>query len=254
MYYYIAMAKRKFKVNFGKKSIILTVVFLVLVAADLLTKQFKDEWLVVIIRNFFEIDGSIPNNPGCAFSFLNQHPEVGQPILITLTFVLLAVIITIFLLVPERYTLTKISLTLISAGAVGNLVDRLALREVRDFIGLNMFGNMVYCNLADFFIVIGTILVVIDVLFINDWAVFPLTKSAREAQKERKARAEEEKAEAKNLPQSTAEEGEINGEADAPANGEILTDKLESDDISQQNDEISASGGEDIKPPADDEE
>lgn len=232
------MTKGKFKVHFGKKSIIFTVICLVLIAADLLTKAFKDDWLLILVRDFIEIDGSTPNNPGCAFSFLNEHPEIGQPILITFTFILLAVIITIFLLVPERFTLTKLSLSVISAGAIGNLVDRLAYKSVRDFIGLNMFGKMVYCNLADFFIVIGTILVVIDVLFINDWAVFPLTKSARKAQAERKLREEEKekKKREENAAANAATVAPVNLE-ESQKTAEAEAEKPETDDISLQNDE-----------------
>ena len=218
------MLKGKFKVHFGKTSIILIVVCLALIAVDLLTKQFKDNWLWVIIPRFIEIDGSIPNNPGCAFSFLNENPEIGQPILITFTFILLSIIITAFLFIPERFKFTKTSLVIIAAGAIGNLVDRLAFRSVRDFFGLNMFGNMVYCNFADFFIVIGTILIVLDLLFINDWAIFPLTKSAKAAQAERKKHEEEretvnsavEEPEAAN---SAADE-QVGAEEEAPINSE----------------------------------
>ena len=81
---------------------------------------------------------------------------------------------------------------MITAGAIGNLVDRIAYREVRDFVGINMFGRMVSCNFADFWIVFGTVIAVVDMLFINEWAVFPLTKKAKAAQK---AREQAEKAE-----------------------------------------------------------
>ena len=69
------------------------------------------------------------------------------------------------------------------AGAIGNLIDRIAFREVRDFVGINMFGNMVSCNFADFWIVFGTIVAIVDILFLNEWALIPLTKRAKEAQK-----------------------------------------------------------------------
>ena len=46
-----------------------------------------------------------------------------------------------------------------------------------------MFGNMVSCNFADFWIVFGTIVAIVDILFLNEWALIPLTKRAKEAQK-----------------------------------------------------------------------
>ncbi len=183
--------KDKFKVNIGLKSIILIAVCIVLILADLLTKIFEEKygWSASIIPNFIEIESG-SRNPGCAFSFL-ADANWGQTFLIVMTFILLAVLIVAFIIMPERFTLLKLALSLITAGAIGNLIDRIAYREVRDFIGLRIFGNMVSCNLADFWIVIGTIVAIIDILFINEWSLVPLTKKAKEAQKKRNTESEE---------------------------------------------------------------
>ncbi len=185
------MLKGKFKPHIGLKSIILIAVCGLLIAADLLTKHFAklQLWDVKIIPGWVELSGYVPNNQGCAFSFLNDNPQIGQPIFITLTFIMLALLVCLFVFMPERFTVLKISVTLIAAGAAGNLTDRLAFRSVRDFFGLNMLfnGGLVYCNLADFFVVIGAVLAVIDILFLNEFAVFPLTKRAKEAQAAKKA-------------------------------------------------------------------
>ena len=50
-----------------------------------------------------------------------------------------------------------------------------------------------YCNFADFWIVVGGILAVIDMLFLNEISVFPLTKRARDAQAEHQKREEQKK-------------------------------------------------------------
>lgn len=188
--YHNNMLKIKPKPNIGVKSIILILISGALIAADLLTKYFakRDLWNVRIIPGWVELNGSIPNNQGCAFSFLNDNPQIGQPLLITLTILMLIFLIAVFVFMPERFTLLKISLSFIIAGAMGNLIDRFMFRSVRDFFGLNMLfnGGLVYCNLADFFIVIGAILAIIDLLFFNEFAVFPLTKRAKEAQAARK--------------------------------------------------------------------
>lgn len=161
----------------------------VLVAADLLTKHFEeaDGWFLVIIPGWIQLVGGV-RNQGCAFSFLNDKPEIGQPVLITLTCLMLVFLVLLFIFLQDKNIVLKIAVSVVIAGAVGNLVDRFMLREVRDFIGLNMLfnGNLVYCNLADFYIVIGAILAVIDLLFLNEWAVFPLTKRAKEAQAKRR--------------------------------------------------------------------
>ena len=187
------MIKNKIKPNIGKISLILIGVMVLLIASDLVTKYLEEaypqSWEKVIIPNFIEISGG-KRNPGCAFSFLDENPEIGQPILITVTFIMLAVVIFAFVVLPERFVILKVASSLVISGAIGNLVDRLMLREVRDWFGLNMFGMMTSCNFADFFIVIGAILAVVDLLFLNEWAVFPLTKKAKQIQAEKK-RAEE---------------------------------------------------------------
>ncbi|MCH5146891.1 MAG: signal peptidase II [Clostridiales bacterium] len=199
------MLKGKLKPSVGVKSIILIAVCAALVAIDLLTKYFAkhDVWDLVIIRGWIEIDGSIPNNQGCAFSFLNENPQIGQPILISLTSVMLVFLVGVFVFLPERFTIMKVTVAIVIAGAIGNLVDRLAFRSVRDFIGLNMQfnGNLVYCNFADFCITVGAVLAVLDLLFLGEWAIFPLTKSAKAAQ----AKKKEEELKKEN-PQTAADE------------------------------------------------
>ena len=173
---------KKLKLNIGWKSLILIGVCIVLVLIDLLTKIFeeRDNWNFTVIPKFIEV-ASGSRNPGCAFSFLAEAAW-GQTFLIVVTFIMLAVLIAVFTVLPERFILLKVAISMITAGAVGNLIDRIAYREVRDFIGINMFGSMVSCNFADFWIVFGTIVAIIDILFINEWALIPLTKQEKAAQ------------------------------------------------------------------------
>lgn len=189
---------KKLKVHFSWKSLILVGVSVVLVLVDLLTKIFeeRDKWNFTVIPKFIEVQSG-SRNPGCAFSFL-ANAEWGQTFLIVMTFIMLALLIALFLLMPERFIILKTAVSMIFAGAVGNLIDRIAFREVRDFVGINMFGNMVSCNFADFWIVFGTILAVIDILFLNEWALLPLTKSAKEAQKAKKQQEENSESEQDN--------------------------------------------------------
>lgn len=176
------------KPEFGKKSIIFTAVAVLLTAADLISKYLEEKfhpWELKIIPGVVELSSGY-RNPGCAFSFLADRPEVGQPILIAVTFVMLAVLIALFIFLPEKFTLLKFAIAMVAAGAVGNLVDRIMFFEVRDWFGLWMLG-LTYCNLADFWIVIGTVIAAVDLLFLNEWAVIPLTKRAKAAQAEREA-------------------------------------------------------------------
>lgn len=179
---------KKLKVNIGLKSIILIGVCIVLILIDLLTKIYEERynWNFKVIPNFIEVEGgAVHRNPGCAFSFL-ANASWGQGFLIAMTFILLIVLIAVFIFMPERFTLLKVALSMIVAGAIGNLIDRIAYLQVRDFVGVNMFGNMVYCNFADFWITFGTALAILDILFLNEFALFPLTKKAKEAQANKK--------------------------------------------------------------------
>lgn len=173
---------KKLKVNIGLKSIILIGVCAVLIVIDVLTKIFEERysWNFKVIPKLIEVQSG-HRNPGCAFSFLAEA-SWGQSFLIAMTFLLLAVLIAVYVFLPERFLNLKISLSMIVAGAVGNLIDRIAFRQVRDFVGVNMFGNMVYCNFADFWITFGTALAILDIMFLNEFALIPLTKKAKEAQ------------------------------------------------------------------------
>ena len=175
---------KKLKVNIGLKSLILIGVCVILVIVDLVTKIFEERynWNFKVIPKFIEVEGGAAHrNPGCAFSFL-ADASWGQSFLIAMTFLLLAVLVAVYIFLPEKFTFLKVSLSLIVAGAIGNLIDRIAYRQVRDFVGINMFGNMVYCNFADFWITFGTALAILDIMFLNEFALIPLTKKAKEAQ------------------------------------------------------------------------
>ncbi len=98
---------KKLKLNIGWKSLILIGVCVVLVLIDLLTKIFeeRDNWNFTVIPKFIEV-ASGSRNPGCAFSFLAEAAW-GQTFLIVVTFIMLAVLIAVFTVLPERFILLK---------------------------------------------------------------------------------------------------------------------------------------------------
>ena len=187
--------KFKIKIHFGKVSAILIAVFVVLLTTDLVLKYCEEayHWSFNVIPGLINVEyGS--QNTGAAFSFLSDT-EWGRIFFIVITFIMLIVMIAAFLLLPERFVGLKVALVMVAAGALGNLVDRLWLQYVRDFVWVNIFGSWACCNFADFWIVFGVIYAVIDILFINEWAVFPLTKTAKEAAKARELAVNKEKQE-----------------------------------------------------------
>ncbi|MCD8371838.1 MAG: signal peptidase II [Clostridia bacterium] len=189
------MFKGKFKPQFSKKSIIFIAIFAVILIIDLVTKYYAAAygWNKILIKGVLEVHYT--RNTGMAFSFLADK-SWGQAFLIAFSAIMSVAIIVIILFLPERFTILKLSLYMILAGAIGNLVDRAAYGYVRDFLWMVIPGAT--CNVADIFIVVGTFLAVIDLLFLNEFAAFPLTKKAKKIQAERRKAEEEKKSQSLN--------------------------------------------------------
>lgn len=101
-------------------------------------------------------------NTGAAFSLLENAQWLF--ILIAVAAVLLISVFLIRLPKTKRYQPLHILLTFISAGAVGNLIDRIQLGYVRDFIYFSIIDFPVF-NVADIYVTVSTALLVILVLF-----------------------------------------------------------------------------------------
>lgn len=115
-----------------------------------------------LIEGFFHL--TYAKNIGAAFSILQ-----GKQIFLIIT----TTIFTSFLLFYLFKTKTKkdtlwfkISLSLIIGGAIGNLIDRIRLGYVIDFFDFR-YINFAIFNTADSFVVVGTILLAIIILFGN---------------------------------------------------------------------------------------
>ena len=78
------------------------------------------------------------------------------------------IIVVIYMMFINKNKIARIGFTFILGGALGNFYDRLFLNGVTDFIDIPplsfIFPNF---NIADFFIVIGTIITAIYLLFIE---------------------------------------------------------------------------------------
>lgn len=102
-------------------------------------------------------------NKGAAFSILQNQ----RWLFISLTVVVCAVIIYAAFARPNMPLLLKISLGLILGGAVGNLIDRIRLGYVIDFIDFRIINYPIF-NVADSAVVIGTVLFAYYIIFISD--------------------------------------------------------------------------------------
>ncbi|MBQ8538091.1 MAG: signal peptidase II [Ruminococcus sp.] len=81
------------------------------------------------------------------------------------------VIITFIILLFKdgcKSKLFSIACVLIVGGGIGNLIDRIAYGFVVDYLQLSFFSPV--CNFADYCITVGTVLLVIYLLFYSDFA------------------------------------------------------------------------------------
>ena len=102
-------------------------------------------------------------NPGAAFSIL----EGKQLFLILFTAVV--IVVMLYLMLSKRVKKPKYiwSMSLIVAGGIGNLIDRIRVKEVVDYIKFEPINFPIF-NFADICIVIGGILFVICFCFLDE--------------------------------------------------------------------------------------
>ena len=142
---------------------------LLLVVADQIAKNSITSKMALgdksdIISGFFSIH--YVRNTGSAFSFLADKPW-GIYVLtgISAVFGIILIGLVVFAILHEHSKI-GVCLAMIAAGAVGNLCDRFAYKYVIDFIRFD-FGSYTFpiFNLADCYAVIGTLLLIVYILF-----------------------------------------------------------------------------------------
>ena len=137
-------------------------IVLVLVA-DLVTKHFLfDVEYFNLIPNVISI-ASNGGNTGAAWGIMNG--KTGMLILISCIMLVALFIFNKF--VGNKNTLYCIAFGLIIGGAVGNLVDRIALSYVRDFIFLDFWPTFPVFNVADSCLCVGAVLMAVYILFMS---------------------------------------------------------------------------------------
>ena len=129
-----------------------------ILAAALIT---LDQVVKFLVRTYIPQGGSVPfiphimeltyfQNTGCAFSLLEDHTWVLTIISAVLSVVLAVAVARGFF----RHPLGRTALTVVLAGAVGNLIDRALLGYVVDMFRTT-FINFAVFNVADVCVVVG---------------------------------------------------------------------------------------------------
>ncbi len=113
-----------------------------------------------VIKDFFYL--TYVENRGAAFGMLSGARWIFIGI------ALLAVAIAIFYYNKMKNNIGKISLILISSGAIGNMIDRFFRAYVVDMFHFIFFGkDFAVFNIADIYVCVGTFLLAIYILFFD---------------------------------------------------------------------------------------
>lgn len=149
------------------KLLIFDLLFLiVLVAID----QFTKYAAVIKLKNqpaFNIIDGVLEfnylENRGAAFGMLQNQ----KMFFVFVAVIFLGVITYVLIKAPaeKKYFSMHILLVLIAGGAIGNMIDRLRLDYVVDFIYFVLINFPIF-NVADIYVTVSTLILVIQVLFV----------------------------------------------------------------------------------------
>ena len=142
---------------------------LVVVALDQLTKAIVDRAMDLhdsrtVVEGFVRL--TYVQNRGAAFGILSDADLPYQSVLFTVvSLVALSAIALYAWRLPGPSRLPRIALALIIGGAVGNLIDRVRLGYVIDYVDV-FWGRYHWpaFNVADSAITIGVILLLLDIL------------------------------------------------------------------------------------------
>ena len=143
------------KISFVKLAIVLGVICL-----DLITKEIFYATNYTIIP-FVCGTRAVGLNTGAAWSILSEHTWL----LIVFTMIFIVGIAIFDFFVKFDNNVYSVGISFVIGGAVGNLIDRIFLGGVRDFIFFEFWNTYPTFNIADSFLVIGIILIAIYVIF-----------------------------------------------------------------------------------------
>lgn len=151
--------KKYAKANWWKFLIVLCVVAVDMLTKFLIVPKNEELWKSKsLIGNLLWLTPA--KNYGAGFSILTGKTVL----LIVITIVFLIVLFVYDIKSPKKSKLYNIALSLIFAGAIGNLIDRIFFGYVRDFVFLK-FINFPVFNVADMSLTFGVAMLLIYVIF-----------------------------------------------------------------------------------------
>lgn len=115
---------------------------------------------------FVLIDGVLElrylENQGAAFGMLQNK----KALFIFMTVIMLTVVLYVLVKLPrqKKFGIWQVFLCCICAGGIGNMLDRVRLDYVVDYIYISLIDFPIF-NFADVLITIGTVLLFVEILF-----------------------------------------------------------------------------------------
>lgn len=149
-----------------KKALCLDILFMAfLIAIDQFTKylavlHLKDKPACKLIDGVLELN--YLENKGAAFGMLQNQGVF----FVFVAIIVLSVIGYILYKTPnsKKYNAMHVLLSLIAAGAIGNMIDRVRLDYVVDFIYIVLINFPIF-NVADMYVSFATVILVLALLF-----------------------------------------------------------------------------------------
>ena len=170
----------------NKKDIIWKIAYLVMSFGVFMVDQTTKAWAArklhfggdqSVIDNFLTF--SYAQNTGVAFSMLDDHGDAGRFGLSAVAGVAALLVLYYFWRVPRSNDRLLGALALLLAGIVGNLIDRIRLGYVIDFIDVQLSSwHYPTFNVADMAICIGAGLLILDLFFNRKKTEEPKTESS----------------------------------------------------------------------------
>lgn len=146
---------------------LLLLICALIIPIDQLSKLYIDSTMALhqsytVIEHFFNICYVL--NTGAAFGIL-ANSAVRVPLLSGVAVLAAVVILWIFTRIDGR-TLQRVALSLVFSGAIGNLIDRIRLGAVIDFLDVHWYQHhWPAFNVADSAITIGVALLLVDMWY-----------------------------------------------------------------------------------------
>lgn len=162
-----------------KRIIIESLFFLllgVIIFIDQITKYHFSSTLAegdsqVIIDGFFYF--SHYRNEGGAWSIMSNVSWAQTFFKVLTVFAIIGFAVFYVYAFKKNYRWLKVALVFVIAGTIGNFIDRILFNEVIDFLGFIFWGYYFpVFNIADSFLVVGTIMIIMHFLFFDKDAIF----------------------------------------------------------------------------------